>query len=303
MPVTPTSYNGAPITNDADAPSVAISKLGQAELAYRQPYATGSPLPGPRIFLNTLPDGESESGAQFLGAAVADPGVGGGRLASIGRPSVDVDERRETRVLYDSNGQPRVVERDRQGSAQRSRASARRSRARCSAPRPNWRRPRSCNPEGGGVSAWPSSDARGRPGVGVREDFPNGAVQTALVSGGAGGPIGEIAVGRSGLGDGLVAFQQGPIGNAAIVGAQVTAPPAPFAVTLPENLDQALADCTSFGRPAKARTARSSTSWCSTAGSSARRRAASPTPSPRARCRPAPTMCSCSRATSSARRS
>ena len=57
------------------------------------------------------------------------------------------------------------------------------------------------------------SDAQGRPGVGVREDFPNGAVQTALLSGGAGGPIGEIAVGRSGLGDGLVAFQQGPIGD------------------------------------------------------------------------------------------
>ncbi len=32
-----------------------------------------------------------------------------------------------------------------------------------------------------------------------------------------------------------MAFQQGPIGNAAIVGAQVTAPPAPFAVTLPKT--------------------------------------------------------------------
>ena len=69
----------------------------------------------------------------------------------------------------------------------------------------------------------------------VREDFPDGAVQTGLVSGGAGGEVGELAVGRSGLGDGLVAFRQGPIGDAAIVAAQATAPPAPFVVTVPRT--------------------------------------------------------------------
>ena len=57
---------------DADAPSVAISKLGQAEVAYRQAAGTSSPLQVPAIFLNTLPDGESENGAEFLGARVAD---------------------------------------------------------------------------------------------------------------------------------------------------------------------------------------------------------------------------------------
>jgi hypothetical protein len=91
------------------------------------------------------------------------------------------------------------------------------------------------NPEGGGVSAWPSADSQGHSAVAVREDFPSGAVQTALVSGGAGGPIGELAVGRSGLGDGLVAFQQGPLGDAAIVAAQVTAPPATFVVSVPKG--------------------------------------------------------------------
>jgi hypothetical protein len=234
MPVTATSYNGSPISNDADAPSVAISKLGQAEVAYRQPYAAGSPLPGARIFLNTLSDGESESGIEFLGATISDTGVSAGKLASIGRPSVDIDEHRETRLLYDSNGQPRIVQRTDKGALSQSTigtaftgsllgAAGERSSASV------------INPAGGGVSAWPSSDARGRAGVGVREDFPGGAVQTALVSGGAGGPIGEISVGRSGLGDGLVAFQQGPVGNAAIVAAQVTAPPASFAVTLPKT--------------------------------------------------------------------
>jgi hypothetical protein len=234
MPVTATTFNGAPIVNDADAPAVAISKLGQAELAYRQPWTTGSPLPGPRIFLNTLSDGESESGAQFLGAAIADPNVGGGRLASIGRPSIDVDERRETRLLYDSNGEPRVIERSGLGVLTQSTLGTPFTGS-LLGPAPELASASVINPEQGGVSAWPSSDAHGRPGVGIREDFPDGAVQTGLVSGGAGGPIGEIAVGRSGLGDGLVAFQQGPIGNAAIVGVQITAPPAPFAVTLPKT--------------------------------------------------------------------
>ena len=36
------------------------------------------------------------------------------------------------------------------------------------------------------MSAWPSADAAGDPAVALREDFPSGAVQTALVSGGAG---------------------------------------------------------------------------------------------------------------------
>jgi hypothetical protein len=88
------------------------------------------------------------------------------------------------------------------------------------------------NPAGGGVSAWPSADQHGNAAVAVREDFPNGAVQTALVSGGGGGPVSELAVGRSGLGDGLVAFLQGPLGNAAVVAAQVTAPPALFVVNV-----------------------------------------------------------------------
>jgi PKD domain len=70
--------------------------------------------------------------------------------------------------------------------------------------------------------------------VAVREDFPGGAVQTALVSGGAGGTVGELAVGRSGLGDGLVAFRQGPLGVAAIVATQVTAPPVRFVLTVPK---------------------------------------------------------------------
>jgi hypothetical protein len=228
LPVSATSLAGAPIGVDADAPSLAFSFLGQAEVAYRQAAAPGSPLPGPRIFLNTLPDGESAkaSGTEFLGASVADSAVSGGVGATIGPPSVDSDRRGDIRLLYDSDGTPRVVEGNDLGLSGTFSLGPPFAGSDVSAQSV-------MDPAGGGVSAWPSTDTQGNPAVAVREDFPGGAVQTALVSGGSGGPIGELAVGRSGLGDGLVAFQQGPLGNAAIVAAQATAPPAELILSTP----------------------------------------------------------------------
>jgi PKD domain len=228
LPVSTASVNGAPIDDDADAPSVAISKLGQAEVAYRQDVGPGSPLAGPRIFLNTLPDGESADGSRFLGAAVVDAEVSGGAAAQIGAPSIDIDEKQDMRLVYDSNGTPRMIEGNGRGlsaalslgppfaGAEQAAASV-------------------MNPTGGGVSAWPSADPQGDPAVSVLENFPGGAAQTALVSGGAGGEVAELAVGRSGLGDGLVGFRQGPLGNAAIVAAQATAPPVQFILTAPQG--------------------------------------------------------------------
>ncbi len=228
LPVTASSYNGAPISDDADAPSVAFSRLGQAEVAYRQPAGPGSPMPGPRIFLNILPDGESASGAQFQGASVVDSNVSGGKAASVGPPSIDIDEKQDMRLLYDANGTPRVIEGNDRGLAGSLSLGSPFVGGELSAESV-------MSPEGGGVSAWASADAHGDPAVAVREDFPEGAVQTALVSGGAGGEVAELAVGRSGLGDGLIAFRQGALGNAAIVAAQATAPPDAFIVTVPKE--------------------------------------------------------------------
>ena len=228
LPVSASSLASAPIGDDADAPSVAISRLGQAEVAYRQNVGAGSPLPGPRIFINTLPDGESADGSKFEGAAIADTAVAGGPAASIGPPSIDIDDKQDVRILYDANGAPRVVEGNDRGligtlslgpgfvGSEQGAASV-------------------MNPAGGGISAWPSANALGQSAVAVREDFPSGAVQTALVGGVGGGEVGELAVGRSGLGDGLVAFRQGPFGNAAIVASAATAPPEQFILSAPKG--------------------------------------------------------------------
>lgn len=233
MPVSATTFAGGAINEDADAPAVAFSKLGQADVAYRQDAGAGSPLPGPRIFLNVLPNGEAQSGAEFQGASIADSAVAGGKSATIGRPSLDIDEKESLRLLYDDNGQPRVVEGTDRGLTG---ALTLGTPFVGSSVTPASELPSASvmNPEGGGLSAWPSADAHGDPALAIREDFPNGAVQTGLVSGGTGGPIGEVSVGNSGLGDGLVAFQQGPLGDAAIVAAQVTAPPAQFVTNVPK---------------------------------------------------------------------
>ncbi len=167
MPVSAESFNGVPISDDADAPSVAISRLGQAEVAYRQAAGPGSPLPGPRIFLNTLPDGESANGSEFAGAAVVDSAVTGGASAAIGPPSIDIDEQQDLRLLYNANGTPRVIEgNDRGLSGTLSLGPP------FSGPGPT--AASVMNPAGGGVSAWPSADAHGSAAVAVREDFPAG---------------------------------------------------------------------------------------------------------------------------------
>jgi hypothetical protein len=233
LPVSAATLKGTPLEQDADAPSVAVSRLGQAEVAYRQVAGPGSPLAGPRIFINILPDGESANGAEFAGASVADTAVQGGRSAQIGRPSIDIDEKQDVRVLYDSNGSPRVVHGTDLGLTGTLTLGSPFVGSELT-PANELPSASVMNPEGGGVSAWPSAGPHGAAAVAVREDYPEGAVQTGLVGGGAGGPIGELAVGRSGLGDGLVAFQQGPLGNAAIVAAQVSAPPARFVVSVPK---------------------------------------------------------------------
>ena len=229
MPVSAPKFNGREIVQDAEAPSVAITEIGQAAVAYRQGIGPGSPLPGPRIFVNTLPDGEAKTGDEFLGASLADTEVAGGGAAVVGLPSIDIDERRETRLVYDADGTPRFIGGTDQGVLDQKLSLGPRfvgsEEAAVSV----------MNPEGGGVSAWPSADSHGRPAVAVREDFPGGAVQTGLISGGGGGEVGELSVGRSGLGDGLVGFREGPIGDAAIVASEVSAPPDQFPITAPKG--------------------------------------------------------------------
>jgi hypothetical protein len=228
LPVSASTLSGAPIGTDADAPSVALSRLGQAEVAYRQPGGPGSPLPGPRIFLNTLPDGESADGSQFQGASIVDPSASASPGSGVGPPSVSIDDNQNLRLLYDANGEPRVVQGNDLGLSGVLSLGPRYAGSELPSASV-------MNPAGGGVAAWPSTDPHGHPAIAVREDFSSGGVQTALLAGGSGGEIGELAVARSGLGDGLVAFRQGALGGAAIVVVRATAPPVQFVLSTPRS--------------------------------------------------------------------
>ena len=165
----------------------AFSRLGQAEVAYRQAGRPG--LAASRAA--DLPEhpartANRRNGAEFAGAKVVDDQASAGvRRPSSGPPSIDIDEQQGMRLLYDANGTPRVIEGA--GSATFPGVSL--------GPPFAGSEPFAVsvmNPQGGGVSAWPSEESPAIPAVAVREDFPSGAVQTALVSGGAGGEVGEL---------------------------------------------------------------------------------------------------------------
>lgn len=228
MPVSATSYAGRAIGTDADSPSVSLTG-GEAVVAYRQQAGPGSPLAASRVFLDVLPNGIAEEGTQFRGAVVEEPpGVGAG----VGPPAVAMDGKRRMRLLYGQGSELQVA------TGEDGALSPTLSIGGPLAPAGDGGEVAPAtvtNPSGGGVSAWPSTDAAGDPGVAIREDYPDGSVQTALAADATGGPIAALAVAGSGLGDGLIAFQQGPLGDAAILAVRTTAVPAKLTAAVPQG--------------------------------------------------------------------
>ena len=161
----------------------AISLLGQAEVAYRQ--AAGAELAAARPA--HLPEHAARrrigerSGVHGRRRSPT-PAVSGGAAAKIGPPSIDVDEQREMRLLYDANGAPRVVEGNDKAQLPGN----------LSLGPPFTGREEPCGERDeprrrGRLGVGRAPSRTDTPAVAVREDFPGGAVQTALVGGGAGG--------------------------------------------------------------------------------------------------------------------
>ena len=92
------------------------------------------------------------------------------------------------------------------------------------------------NPQAAASRRGRASSRSGPPAVAVREDFPERRrADRARRAAAQADRSANWRSGAPGLGDGLVAFQQGPLGNAAIVAAQATAPPAQFVLTSPKG--------------------------------------------------------------------
>lgn len=226
MQVSPTSYEGQPVTAEANAFALGVSEFGEAKVVSLVAGSPGTPLGGPRMFSSTLPVSTSPKGGQFaapvlIGLASAPP------LAAASAPSVAVDDQGDFRIAFTAAGAVDVLSGSETGPPSPEVALG------PTAAEAGVGAVTALNPEGGGVTAWPASNAQGLLGVGVREDFPGGAAQSALLSGVVDGPVSQIAAGDSESGAALVGFREGPPGAYEIVGIPVSVPPPAFSLEVP----------------------------------------------------------------------
>jgi hypothetical protein len=246
LDVSATSAEGQPIQAEADAPAIAVSVFGEAKIAYRLAGGAGSPYGSPRILLNTLPAETDPSGAKLQGSKVLATG------STLGPPSIAVGSKGELRAAYDSAGAAQLV-----GGSDFEALSAPLSLGGVGSPRESaatnaTRVPTSINPTGGGVSVWPSADGAGLPVVAAREDFADGAWQSALLAAPTSGPVGPPVLGGSSNGDALIAFMQGPSEQQQVMGAIVKAPPGQFLATTPVGWVRGTAANVSWEAPSEA---------------------------------------------------
>ncbi len=222
LQVSPSSWEGAPLRGPADAFSLDVSGFGEAAVAFRQQPGQSSKLDAARSMVNETPDVFSELSGSFGQALLAD----GGARAGLGAPSIGVDPRGLFLSGFsagpaallgagdDAAVEP-VVRLD--GGASSVAGDPQVDLAET----------------GAAVSAW--RELRGAVGlVGVQERRADGVVEPTELSAPRGGAVGRIVLGGSGLGDAVVAWEQGSKANSQIAASVVDAPPDPFLVLLPE---------------------------------------------------------------------
>lgn len=232
LQASPASWEGKPVTADADAFSLSVAPYAQAQIAIRVAPGGNSPLTG-RLLVNSLPPNYSTTAGTLSGVQLADAESGAPPLGEVGPPDVASAENRQRedamrlgfvagtqlrQMGIGASGAPVGIQMPPGPSAQ-----------------PETQPVVAADPEGGGLVAYPAFDANGLSAVAVRQEFPSGAAQTGLISGVEGGPVSELAIGRSGSGDGLIAFRQGEAGHFEVVADRVSAPPAAFQVKAPKR--------------------------------------------------------------------
>lgn len=220
MQASPTTLAGQPVTVDADAFALGVSEFGEAEVVSR--LAAGTAL-SPRLFLNTLPVSTAPNGKQFSG-----PKSLAGSSSEVGVPSVAVDDQGDFRVAFRAGSSAAVLTGGERTVAHLEVPLGAATAGTVGAVT-------ALNPQGGGVTAWPSRNPQGLPAIAVREDFPTGAAQAGLLSAILDGPISALAIGGSESGEALIGAREGASGGYEIVGARVTAPPPTFYLEVPDG--------------------------------------------------------------------
>ncbi len=217
LQASPATLGGRSVTSDAGSPVLSVSPTGEARVAYRIEGQPGSAVATTGLYMNQLPSVVDFHGGQLGGATrIADIGQG-----PLGAPSADIDPKgdflmawTDGAALDELSGGERSI-----GSPQQIGASAGRAFV-------------TVNPAGGGTTAW-TDPASSSPTVDVREEYGQGAYQSAHLAGNAAGPAAGLSLAGDGRGDALLGWTQGPPGRSEVVGGFVQSPPAPFQVTTP----------------------------------------------------------------------
>jgi hypothetical protein len=228
LQVSPSTWEGAPVSADADAFSLSVTPYAGAQVAYRVANLAGTPLAG-RVLVNSLPPLFDTAAKELTGSRIAD---GGSSAVGLGAPSIagaeTANKRPTARLGIVAGSRPRLL--GGEGTA----ALGLLAIGAATEAQPNAEAAVTVGPAGGGVLAYPAL-AGGLSTLAVRQELSGGAVQSALVSGAAGGPISGLTSGRSGLGDALLGFRQGEAGEYEIVADAVSVPPEPFNLKAPKK--------------------------------------------------------------------
>jgi hypothetical protein len=233
LAASPVSWNGRPVGGEATALGLDVTPFGQARIAMRVEGDATSALAGPRIFLNTLGPNFQESASRLSGPELADGGSAPPPVGGAGAPSVAASD-----DGGQGEGSVRVAVATADGVRQTEIGAGRQLEAVGTPPLPavadGGEAVTAVNPAGGGMVAWPALDSAGHPVVAVRQDFPTGMAQTALLAGATFSPVSGLAIGRAGNGDALIAFRQGT-GRGEIIATRVTTPPPSLRVEAPDR--------------------------------------------------------------------
>jgi hypothetical protein len=226
LEASPATWEGAPVSGDADAFTLAVTPFNQARVAIR---IAGAGSVGPRLLLNTLPPDFAVPSGSLTGPVTVFKSSG----AHLGVPGVAATEKGGSagamRLGFAAGAEMHQVGVDASGALVPLALPSGPDAA------PGAESVAALGPEGGGVLAYPSLDSQGRQVVAVRQELPSGAAQVGLLAGVAGGPVAGVTAGSSGTGDALIGFRQGEAGHYEIVVERVSAPPVSFKAKAPKS--------------------------------------------------------------------
>jgi hypothetical protein len=223
MQASPSAWEGAPLRGAADAFSLDVAGFGEASVAFRQQPGQASKLSAPRLMVSELPDSISDAAGAFEPPLLVDGSV----RSELSAPSVAVDPRGLFVAGFSAGSTSLLGSGDDVAAEPVERLDEGASSV-AGDPLVDLAE------TGAAVAAW--RELRGGVGsVAVQERRADGVVEPTTLSAPHGGGVGRMVLGGSGLGDAILAWEQGSGANAQIAADVVDAPPNPFLVLLPEG--------------------------------------------------------------------